>query len=455
MKISIAFISAIFFLIAVSGCSRYEKMVLTPGVVTQRLSPPDMANLRIEARQIKHPLLRPVEIDEHEGITPDGAAILAVLLNPKLVSERDKKGVAEAQLLQAGILPNPVFSYSVGVPIGGITGGTVNTHSYGLSYDIRALVMRGAEIGAAGADLSSVELSIAWQEWQVAQSAKSHAYRLILLKKQLAAAGEEAKAQEENFAAVKKATDMGDSTLVQLSAAQASLDRVRLLVITTEQSVEQERLALNDAVGLPPDYVLNLRTDVQLPGLEHIPSLEELFTDLEEKRIDLAALKMGYESQEEKLRAAILGQFPKLSMGPVYASDTTPVITTGLSLTADVPIFDRNQGNVAKEKATRQQLFDEYVSRLFEARSKLSTVRANIISFEAQINATREAEAALENLAAVYGTALLEGNADALTYYNAVDELITKRLAELGLELQLADEIIALETESGGLIKQL
>ena len=82
-------------------------------------------------------------------------------------------------------------------------------------------------------------------------------------------------------------------------------------------------------------------------------------------------------------------------------------------------MFDRNQGSIAIEKATRKQLFDEYVSRLFEARSQISTTRANLESYKSQIEASIKTVAALESLVHTYYTAMLEGNADALVYYNA------------------------------------
>ena len=72
---------------------------------------------------------------------------------------------------------------------------------------------------------------------------------------------------------------------------------------------------------------------------------------MEERRLDLLALKMGYQSQEERLRAAVLAQVPKINIGFAHASDTTHVITTGFAVTIDLPIFDRNQGHIAIETA--------------------------------------------------------------------------------------------------------
>ena len=448
MRTTVA-ITIIFLCAVPAGCSIYRKMPLTSDVIEQRLIPSDMNTLRIQAREIKHPLLKPVEINDREGLTPEGAAILAVLINPKLVAERDKKGVAAAQLLQASILPNPQFSFSTDFPTGGATQGTTIAYGMNLNYDIKSLITRGAEIGAARANASSVDLDVAWQEWQVAESAKSHACRVLLLERKLAVAREEEKGLEENFAAIKKAVDTGDMTITKLAAARASLEGAHLQVLTTRQELEQERLALNQSLGFPPDSVVRLKQENRLPGAEGIPSLAEILDGLEERRIDLIALKMGYSSQEEKLRAAVLGQFPKITIGPSHGSDTTHVITTGFIAGIDIPLFDRNQGKIAVEQATRKKLFDEYINRVFEARSKIGTARANLESLEGQIDASIKAVSALETLVSIYYTAMLEGNADALTYYTARDELIAKRLAVLDLQLKLVDQVTSLEIESG------
>ncbi len=84
-------------------------MPLDPGAVKEKLTPPDMAALRIQAKEIRHPILKPIDLRLENGLSPEEAAILAVLVNPSLKAARDQKGIASAQLFQAGILPNPQF----------------------------------------------------------------------------------------------------------------------------------------------------------------------------------------------------------------------------------------------------------------------------------------------------------------------------------------------------------
>ena len=90
------------------------------------------------------------------------------------------------------------------------------------------------------------------------------------------------------------------------------------------------------------------------------------------------------------LRAAILAQFPKLNLGFNAARDTSAIRTIGLGVTIDIPIFDRNQGAIATETATRQKLFDEFAARVFTARSDIATAAEDIEATNKQLAAGAE-----------------------------------------------------------------
>ena len=409
-----------------------------------------MEAIRVQAKEIKHPILKPIEFDIRNGLSPDEAAILAVLANPKLRASRGQRKLAAAQLLQAGILPNPQFSYSLNPPTGGATQGTVNAFNFGLSWEITSIIARDAKIAAAKADAVSVDLDVAWQEWQTAQAAKLQVFHLFFLDQQLAVARTEEEGLRANLDLVRRAADLGFVTMVDLAAAEAALQKIHASVLTTEQQREQERLALNQSLGFPAEETIPLEQNIAPPALKTLPSVQELEHGLEQWRLDLLALKSGYESEEQRLRAAILNQFPKINIGFSHAGDNTNVITTGFAIAIDLPLFDRNQGAIAVENATRAKLFDEYVARLFETQADVARIFANMDSLQRQIEAAEKAIPILQNVVESYRMALLQGNADVLTYYNARADLITRQMELVDLKRQLADMYVALEIATGG-----
>ncbi|MEY2558714.1 MAG: outer membrane protein heavy metal efflux system, partial [Verrucomicrobiota bacterium] len=152
------------------------------------------------------------------------------------------------------------------------------------------------------------------------------------------------------------------------------------------------------------------------------------------------------------VRAAILAQFPKISLGFAKASDTTDVHTSGFTVTADVPIFDRNQGVLATERATRQKLLDEYNQRVFEAHSDIATALSDIRWLNRQVAAAEEALPIFERLVKSAETAMQEGHTDVLAYFTARSSLIQRRVQLVKLKELLLEAQTALEIASGRFI---
>jgi outer membrane protein TolC len=194
---------------------------------------------------------------------------------------------------------------------------------------------------------------------------------------------------------------------------------------------------------------MTLRGGLTLPTRLAPPNERELFDGLESRRLDLLGLQQGLESQDATVRAAVLAQFPKMSAAFVKASDTTNVHTTGFNVAVDVPIFDRNQGVIATERATRQRLRDEYNQRVFEAHSDIAAGIADIRSLNRQIAAAEEALPLLEKLVSSALTAVEQRNADVLSYYTARSNLLQKRIQLIKLQEQLLEAHTALEIASG------
>lgn len=432
-----------------AGCATYRSLPLDPAAVAHQLQPPDSEAIRINAQAIKHPLLPPLVYDDRDGLSPDEAAIFAVMANPTLRVARDQRGLAAAQLLQAGVLPNPQLSSSVDVPTFGTTLRTVNAFGVGLNWEVTSLIARGARIEAAQAHAAAVDLDIAWQEWQIAQAAKLQVYRVVSIDKQVGIAHEIENELHDNLTAVTQAVERGDKTIIDRAAAEAAFQQARLSRLALEQEQQKQRLALHEALGLPAEAALSLQSNIVFPLWLSLPSRQEMTKGVENRRLDLLALKRGYESQEATLRAEILSQFPKISLGFTHARDTGDVGTSGPAITIDLPVFDRNQGRIAVERATRQQLFDEYSARLFTARADIARAVAELQSLTQQVSAAETALPKFQQLVQIYQTAMLEGNADILSYYAARNTLATQRLDLLKLQQSVAELGIALELAAG------
>src|SRR5436853_3649308 len=405
--------------------------------------------LRIPASRIDSAVPDPVVVNSRVGVGPDEAAAIALYSNPALRAIRNRRGLAAAQLIQAGILPNPLVSYArdavtVCNNLGSRTGDTLNA-----GWEFSALIPFLPKQTAARKNFSSVDSDVAWQEWQIAVNARTAVYRVLGLDAQTARAREATSGLQQSTDTMRKAVDAHEKTVLDLAAVESASQDSRATTLALEQEFDKQRLGLNKILGAEPEAKVVLRAGLILPTRLAPPAEHELFDNLESQRLDLLGLRQGLESQDATVRAAILAQFPKMSVAIVPATDTGNVHTTGFNVTVDVPIFDRNPGVIATERATRQKLVDEYNQRAFEARSDIATAIADIRSLDRQVAAAEEALPLLEKLVDSAQTAIEQRNADVLSYYTARSNLLQKRIQLIKLQEQLLEAHTALEIASG------
>lgn len=436
-------------LLLASGCYRYRPAPLTQQAVDAQLHAAPIQQLSICIEQIKHPILRPIRFDANDGLTPDELSLVAVLLNPGLRSERDRRALSRAQLLQAGLLPNPQFNWNLAFPTGGATQGTVNEWGLGLNWEVTSLIGRSARIAAASAQPTAVSLDVAWQEWVVAEASKSAAYTLIGLRQQVALVQQLNDRLRDNLVIVRKAVDLGLKTGLDLAAAEAASSQGQTTLLALESQIAQQQIALNRLLGLPAETILPIQGNIMLPSVLQPPPVEKLIDCLADRRLDLVGLRYGYASQEATLRAAVLAQFPKVNIGLTHSRDNGNVIMTGYGITVDLPIFDHNQGAIAQAAVTRQQLFDAYVNRFFQARTDIVMLLTQIKWLNDQIAAAQAAQSKQAQLVENYRVALDKGQADVIVYYSAWAALMERQIETVKLQQSLIEARIALELAAG------
>lgn len=442
-------------LMALGGCQSYHAMPLTEARVNQALQVPVWKQLRFSAQRVRGIGLPPLPLRPTGGITPNEAAVIAVILNPSLRAVRDQRHEAAAQVIQAGILPNPQVSESTALVTGGYRTGTFTGYGLGVSWDVTQLIDHDARVASAKYHRGQVDLDVAWQEWQTAQAARLAVYNLAATEAQLHQAHLAQSELQTNEQVVQKAYNASLNTILDLSAARAASQQAQALVESLTQKRDQNLIRLRMVMGLPIDAPIRLSRTVRFPARIALPPERAILKDLPRLRLDLVAFKLGYQSQQEALRAAVLRQFPRLSLGFQQASDTTNVHTTGFGVTIDLPIFDRNQGNIAIQKATRKYLYDSYIAREFAARSAVALAYSDIHALGAQIAASDAAVKSLAKLVQTYQQALKFGNVDIVSYYTEVDQLIQKRINVIQLKNQLERNRIALALAAGTYVPEM
>ena len=370
------------------------------------------------ANEIDHPILKPLPFDDRDGISPDEAAVLAVLSNPVLRFVRSRRGIAGAQVIQAGILPNPELIYAMGFPMGERSDGIPIPYSVGIGWEVTSLLTWSARKDAAEAHAGAVDLEVAWQEWQVSQSAKIHLVRLLFIQEEIAAARAVEESLRSNLEVTRRALELGSASSLDLAAAESAQFEATARRLKLEEEQQTERSLLHRALGLPPESVVKLQ-EGSTPEVVPPPPRTQALEGIEESRLDLVALRKGYESQEAKLRAAVRGSFPRIRLGVLMGRDTDSVQTVGFGISVELPFFDRNQGAIAQEEATCDALFEEYRVRLFDARHQVAQIVSQMESLGKRLALENDSLKTLRQRTALLDAALEGGNIASPAYYDA------------------------------------
>jgi outer membrane protein, heavy metal efflux system len=428
MTRSAALLCVLFF----SGCATYHSKPLPTA--------PDLAQvstLTVPASQFEIPGLKP-HLFPTNGLDETAVVTLAVFNNPDLKAARLQTGVANAQLLEAGLLPDPQVS-------GGLARSTMFTgYNVGLSEDIQALITRGAAKAAAKEHARQVNLEILWQEWQVAERARelfiqsradSQLQCVLTATRDLLAdryRQDNAALQQDNATANTVSAD-----LTALADADANLRQLQLDINVT-------RNTLNQLLGLQPDVTLPLIGQTESQSLSS-EQFQAAVAAIPHRRADLLALQAGYQSQEQRLREAILAQFPSMSAGVQQArSAEEGVHTVGFTVNVTLPIFNHNRGQIAIQRATRAMLYQTYQARLDQAVSEANQIWQATQIMEHQLHDLDERVSKLKEIAAAAEHNFQQGNLNAATYASLKSNFLTEQTNDIRLRASLAQARAAL-----------
>lgn len=343
-------------LLALAGCAIYKPLPLPkhdnlaaalPGRATRTASAP-----------------APLDMDQ--------VATLAVLNNPDLKTARATLGVAAAQAFAAGILPNPRINLSSDRPLDRVNAPAdprypeYRAYGIGLSVDLRALLTHHSQYEAARAQLSQARAELLWREWQTVAEARLLYVAQQLGERRRALFEPAAKLYAKTAARSRRALLEGNLARDQADADQALMLTVRAQADAAARSAAQSRSALRALLGLRPGVRVPLRA-LGAPKVPNRTALLAAVRALPVRRPDLRALRAGYRGQEAEVRIAVLSQFPNIVIGFDRQRDFSDVHSLGGTVSFDLPIFDRGQGAIAIQRATRAQLRAAYQARLDQA----------------------------------------------------------------------------------------
>jgi len=406
------------FALGLGGCAHYSPMPLPAQAASARtdIGSAPLSTVEIERQVLMH--------------------------DPELQTARARHQIAQAQLLQAGILPNPSFDANVGYLLSGP--GDATAWTLGLNEDMQALLTLRTRRSEAKAAANQVDAELLWQEWQTLGKARLLAVDIVEDEALAIVQHRLLESLDTRRDALQQALER--HAIDQLSAAPdiAAAADAHAAWDELQRRLLDERQALNAMLDLAPNVHVTLSALPESPPLDS-RAVTAAADRLAQHRPDLLALAAGYAAQDARLRSALLAQFPPLSFGFAAAQDNSRVRSGGPAVTFALPIFDRNQGAIAVERATRQQLYDEYVARLRQSRDEV----LGLLAEHEQLGAQRQALASLaladRQRQQEADIAWRRGSIDLRTYVDLIMATATREMNRIALEKAAREQRVAID----------
>ncbi len=283
--------------------------------------------------------------------------------NPTLRQAEASIRAAQARHQQAGLLPNPIVGYSGDEIRGGEAGGGKQ------GFFVEQRIVTGGKLARSREvfvkDISLAEIEAEEQKIRVETAIKMAFYRvlaaqeLVDLRTQLASIG------NENAMTAKRLGNTGQADETEILEAELEAKRLELAQRMQENTLREEWRSLAAAMGDPEMERVTVAGDLEhgWPELSDQEILEAIAKNSPAVRIADAAAARNSAEIARAQREAI----PDLRLrgGLLYNNEQLGGVprATGWEGTAEVgveiPIFNRNQGNVGAARAEGERAEEE------------------------------------------------------------------------------------------------
>ena len=360
-----------------------------------------------------------------EPYTIDTFIQLALQNNPTLLQAQEQISATFGKALQAGLYPNPRFSY-IGKQIG--VAGTTGEFQGG---ELQQRIVTANKLGLSRqkyVERAKVAEHLAvMQEYKVINDVRVHYIHLLAAQTQLDLQRELLKNAEDRLLTTKEEFNEGQANEVEVRRTRADLERQRLDVQTAETMMAQRFRELTALVGadLPIQPVAGT-LDEGLPTIDFETAYQRIFNESPEILAALAKLRADAvtirREQVEPIPDIIIGG------GPGYNFEARDTVANA-SVRIELPIFDRNQGTIQQAQADYRRQLGEVTRTQRDLRNRLAMEYQHYQSATNRVEGYRNT--ILPELKAAYETVLKSYKVDRVQWPQVLDvynEYTTRRL---------------------------
>jgi len=413
-----------------AGCVTYSPQPLSP----------ERAAVDLDARSLNNPALKtflenslqrglpewPVKAWDLEQLT-----LAAYFYHPSLDVARAQWAEARAALVTAGGRPNPTISATPGYNFSAVGGAIPWIPGVNLDLPVETAGKRGYRIAKARQLAEAARLNLATTAWQVRSGMRVALLNFSDTQKRVQLLGEQFKLQEQLVARLEQRVAAGSLARSEIIPAKILLEKTRLETAELQRQIAENSVKLADAIGIPL-AVLDVAPRIGFNG--QVPAETDLTSGQARRqaltsRADIRAALSEYAAAQSALQLEIAKQYPDVHLGTGYQWDQGDS-KFNLGLSAEIPVFNRNQGPMAEAKARREL-----------AAARFTALQAKVMAeIDGALKAHRGAQARLATLqslaeqqqkqAAAVDAQVQAGSLDSVDLLAARFELATAQLLQ-------------------------
>ena len=311
-------------------------------------------------------------------LTADSAVQVALLNNHNLQATYEELGIAQAELVEAGLLKNPVFYFERRLP-----GQAAEIDLVQEFVDILLLPLRKR---IAAAQFEAAKLRVGHEILTTAAEVRAAFYehqgdqQLVDLRKTVA------DATERSAETALKMHEAGNLRDLDLASEQATHAQTKIELAKAQASAVASRERLNKlmgAFGAQTNWTVASRLS-ELPGNE--VSTAQLESRAIQQRLDLAAARQQFIAEARArgiARAEAILQGAQI--GSHYEHEIEPRHSSGPSVSVPIPIFNQGQPASARASAKMRQAEQRYLALAADIRSDVRAARDKMLLSRRQV----------------------------------------------------------------------
>ncbi|MGD8519872.1 MAG: TolC family protein [Desulfobacterales bacterium] len=310
-------------------------------------------------------------------LTPEAAVQIALLNNPNLQAVYEELGITQADVVEAGLLENPVLFGQARWPD---KSGDSTNYDFGITQNFLNLLMQPARKKLSIIRFEKVKLHVADEVIRLVAEVQKSYFVVVGARQIRNLRNEITLAAESSFELAQRLYAAGNIGDLGLAKENALYEQARLELANTEATLLDAREQLTRLMGLwgpqihwsLPEQLPDIPTD-EMP-LEHLESVAI------ENRLDLAAEKKELEALAQALGITIdwrwVGQ---IEVGVSTERETDRTWVTGPSLAIELPIFNQRQADIARLEAQLRRSQKRLTAQAINIRSEVRFLRNRLV----------------------------------------------------------------------------